>query len=210
MTNRGPARRFFDLWSLVYDQTIVQRLTYRPVHDAVVEHLRRSRPRSVLDLGCGTGLLSERLGAELAGARIVGCDYSAGMIRHAAARRRDGAWVQGDALRLPFRAAAFDTVVSTEAFHWFPDQAAALAEMHRVLVPGGRALVALVNPPFEVVGKGIWMGSRLVGQPFYWPTRRRMRQLLTAAGFRVEAQHRIWRLPAAVALPPVLSIGVRG
>ena len=127
-------------------------------------------------------------------------------------QRRDAVMAPGcrDALRLPFRAAAFDTVVSTEAFHWFPDQAAALAEMHRVLVPGGRALVALVNPPFEVVGKGIWMGSRLVGQPFYWPTRRRMRQLLTAAGFRVEAQHRIWRLPAAVALPPVLSIGVRG
>jgi SAM-dependent methyltransferase len=210
MANRGPARTFFDVWSLIYDQPVVQRLTYRPVHDAVLEGLRRIRPRRVLDLGCGTGLLSERLQGELAGVRVVGCDYSAGMLHHAAARTRRIAWVQGDALRLPFRTATFDAVVSTEAFHWFPDQAAALAEMHRILLPGGRVLVALVNPPLEVVGTGVWLASRLVRQPFYWPTQRRMRELVTAAGFRVESQRRVWRFPAGLVLPPVLTVGVRG
>ncbi len=209
MANRGPARTLFDVWSRIYDQPIVQRLTYRPVHDAVVEALCRMRPRRVLDLGCGTGLLSERLRGELPSVRIVGCDYSGGMIRHAAARSRRVAWVQGDALQLPFRAAAFDAVVSTEAFHWFPDQGAALAEMHRVLAAGGRVLVALVNPPLEAIGTGIWLGSRLVGQPFYWPTQRRMHALVTKAGFRVESQRRIWRIPAGIVLPPVLTVGVR-
>jgi ubiquinone/menaquinone biosynthesis C-methylase UbiE len=209
MATRGPARRLFDLWSLIYDQPVVQRLTYRPVHDAVLAALHRLRPRRVLDLGCGTGLLSARLAGEIADVRVVGCDYSNGMLRHAAARSHRAVWVQGDALQLPFRAASFDTVVSTEAFHWFPDQAAALAEMHRVLLPGGRVLVALINPPLEAVGTGVWLGSRLVGQPFYWPTRRRMRELLAGAGFRVESQRRVWRLPAALALPPVLTVGVR-
>lgn len=209
MANRVPARRFFDVWSLIYDQPVVQRLTYRPVHDAVLDALHRLCLRRVLDLGCGTGLLSARLRVEIADARVVGCDYSDGMIRQAAARSHGVAWVQADALQLPFAAGSFDAVVSTEAFHWFPDQAAALAEMHRVLLPAGRVLVALVNPPLEAVGKGVWLGSRLVGQPFYWPTRRRMRQLLTGAGFRVESQRRVWRLPAALVLPPVLTVGVR-
>jgi ubiquinone/menaquinone biosynthesis C-methylase UbiE len=205
----GPARAFFDLWSSFYDQPLVQRLTYRPVHDGVVEALQERRPSRVLDLGCGTGLLSERLREELPDTDVVGCDYSRGMLREARDRAPHAPWTQGNALQLPFRDESFDTVVSTEAFHWFPDQPAALEEMHRVLVPGGRALVALVNPPIEGIGEVVWWASRLVGQPFYWPTPRGMRTLLSDAGFRVEGQRRLWRIPGMLLLPPVLSIAVR-
>ncbi len=204
-----PARLLFDLWSLVYDQPLVQRLTYRPVHDAVVEELRQRPPAWLLDLGCGTGLLTRRLRDELPATRIVGCDYSRGMLRQARARNPRGLLTQGDAQRLPFRDGSFDAVVSTEAFHWFPDQAAALAEMRRVLAPGGRVLLALVNPVIDGSGEAIWWASRAVGQPFYWPTRERMRALLAGAGFTVVAQHAIWRLPAGLLFPPVLSIAVR-
>ena len=206
----GPARAFFDLWSSFYDQALIQRLTYRPVHDGVVAALRSYRPRRVLDLGCGTGLLSERLRDELPRVEIVGCDYSRGMLREAHARAPRARWAQGNALQLPFRDASFDAVVSTEAFHWFPDQPAALEEVHRVLTVGGRVLVVLVNPSIEGVGEAIWWASRLVGQPFYWPTQRGMRELLSDAGFRVEEQRRLWRIPGMLLLPPVLSIAVRG
>lgn len=204
-----PARLFFDLWSLVYDQPVVQRLTYRPVHDAVLEELAIRPPGRLLDLGCGTGLLTHRLRAELHAATIVGCDYSAGMLRQARARSPRGLFTHGDAQRLPFADANFDTVVSTEAFHWFPDQPAALREIRRILKPGGRLLVALVNPPVEAVSDVAWWTSRVAGQPFYWPTAARMRALLAGAGFAVAAQRRIWRLPAGLLLPPVLSVGVR-
>jgi len=204
-----PARLFFDLWSLVYDQPVVQRLTYRPVHDAVLEELGVRPPRRLLDLGCGTGLFTHRLRGELRDATIVGCDYSAGMLRQARARSPRGILAQGDAQRLPFGDASFDTVVSTEAFHWFPDQPAALREIGRILEPGGRLLVALVNPPVEGVSEAVWWASRLAGQPFYWPTAERMRALLADAGFAVAAQRRIWRMPAGLLLPPVLSVGVR-
>ena len=205
----GPARWFFDVWSSFYDLPIVQRLTYRPVQDAVVDLLRAARPRRVIDVGCGTGLLAARLRHELDGAAVVGCDFSYGMLAHARVRHEPVGWVQGDAQHLPFRAAWADAIVSTEAFHWFPDKRQALAEFSRVLVPGGHLILALVNTPNEIVRSAVRMGSRVVGQPFDWPTRAEMRELLEEAGFRVEAQKRVFRIPAGVLLPPVVTVGVR-
>ena len=205
----GPSRWFFDLWSSFYDLPLVQGLTYRPVQDAVVAALRASAPRRVLDVGCGTGLLAVRLAHELPGASIAGCDFSHGMLVHAHAHGERVAWIQGDAQRLPLHDASADAIVSTEAFHWFPDQRRALAEFFRVLVPGGRLLVAIVNTPNDVVRSIVRIGSRVVGQPFDWPTRAEMRALFEEAGFRVEAQRRVFRIPAGLTLPPVLTIAAR-
>lgn len=205
----GPSRGLFDAWSAIYDLRLVQRLTYRPVHDAVAAALRARRPRRVIDVGCGTGLLARRLRHELPGVAVVGCDFSYGMLRHASAQGTAVAWVQGDAQCLPFRDGSADAVVSTEAFHWFPDQRRALAEFFRVLAPGGRALVALVNTPSDAVRSIARFGSQLLGQPFDWPTRATMRTLFEEAGFRVKRQESIFRVPAGLLLPPVLTIGVR-
>jgi SAM-dependent methyltransferase len=205
----GPDRWFFDLWSQFYDLELVQRLTYRPVHDAVLRALGSQPLHRLLDIGCGTGLLTSRLRLAQPGAQVVGCDFSDGMVHQAAARERAVRWLRGDATRLPFRDATFDAVLSTESFHWFPDQAAALTEFFRVLVPGGRILVALVNPPFELLGHGTRLLSRLAGEPFDWPTREQMAARVRAAGFRVRAQRRIFRLPAGVIFPPVLTVAER-
>lgn len=205
----GPSRGLFDLWSTFYDLPLVQRLTYRPVQDVVVAALRATAPRRVLDVGCGTGLLTARLARELPGASVVGCDFSDGMLAHARAHRGPLGWVQGDAERLPFRDRSADAIVSTEAFHWFPDQRRALAEFRRVLVPGGRLLIAFVNTPNDAIRTVFRVASRVVGQPFDWPTRAEMRDLCTGAGLRVEAQRRIVRIPAGLTLPPVLTIATR-
>jgi len=205
----GPSRGFFDAWSTFYDLPLVQRLTYRPVQDAVVDELRRARPRRVLDVGCGTGRLTRRLRRELAGASVVGCDFSHGMLVHAQAHGDAVAWVEAAAQRLPFREASAGAIVSTEAFHWFPDPRRALSEFFRVLEPGGRVLVALVNTPNDAVRALFRMGCRAIEQPLDWPTRAEMRALFEDAGFRVEAQRRIFRIPAGLLLPPVLTVGVR-
>jgi SAM-dependent methyltransferase len=210
MPASGPHRRLFDLWSLFYDAPWVQRLTYRPGQDAVVAALRQAPPQRVLDVGCGTGQLAARLRRELPGIRVVGCDFSRGMLARARARSREVDWVQADGGRLPFGAGCFGAVVSTEAFHWFPDQEEALAEFHRVLAPGGRLLVALVNPPLEWLSDVSRLGSSLVGEPFRWPTRLAMRRMVEGAGFRVEAQRAIFRLPAPFSFPTVLTAAVRG
>lgn len=205
----GPHRRFFDVWSRFYDVPWVQRMTYRPLHDAVLRMLARTTPRCVLDIGCGTGLLTSRMQGEFPGSRVVGCDFSPGMLERA--RRRDGRvrWVRADALGLPFRDQSFDAVVSTEAFHWFPDQHAALDEFFRLLAPGGQLLLALASPALGLLSEATHIGSRLVGEPLYWPTRRRLRASLRQAGFELAEQRRILRLPAPIAFPTFLTIAER-
>jgi len=205
---RGPDRRLFDLWSLFYDAPLVQRFTYRPGHDAVLRALRRYEPARVLDLGCGTGQLAARIRGEL-GVRVSGCDFSPGMLGRARGREPALGWVRGDATRLPFADRSFDAVVSTEAFHWFPSQSDALAEIFRVLEPGGHALIALINPPTEILSLWAGLGSRLAGNPFRVPSRRRMREQVEKAGLSVESQRMVLRAPFTLAFPTILTVAER-
>jgi SAM-dependent methyltransferase len=208
MDAAGPQPWFFDVWSWIYDAPAVQRRAYWPIHDAVVKAVGKP-PTSLLDLGCGTGQLAARLAARWPRARVVGCDFSAGMLhRAAAARPAHLRLVQGDAGRLPFVDAAFDVVVCTEAFHWFPAPDKALAECFRVLRPGGRLLLAVVTPPGAAVGRVIDLGSRLLGEPFHWPSPAEARHRFESAGFRIEDQQPVSRFGSAL-LPPILTVATR-
>jgi ubiquinone/menaquinone biosynthesis C-methylase UbiE len=211
MPSGGPSRGFFDAWSRVYDFPLVQRATYRPVHDAVLRALAAEPCPRIIDVGCGTGRLAARLLEAPSVRAVVGLDFSAGMLEQARARlgsTEAAALVRGDATRLPFADAAFDAAVSTEAFHWFPDQDAALAEIHRVLRPGGRLLLALVSPPFEIIADAFEVGMRMVGQPLWWTTPSRLAAQVGRAGFRVEHQRRVFRIPGFL-LPPALTVARR-
>jgi ubiquinone/menaquinone biosynthesis C-methylase UbiE len=106
-----------------------------------------SRSR-VLDVACGPGIVVEAL-ARAAG-EVVGCDITPEMLdkardRCAAAGLTNVCFVPGRAEALPFEDASFDAVVSRSAVHHFPDPAAALREMARVVKPGGRVITVDVQ-----------------------------------------------------------------
>lgn len=100
----------------------------------VLEWLAPQQGEHILDLGCGDGQLTARIAPS--GAKVVGLDASPQMA--AAARTRGIEVEEGNAESLPFADAAFDAVFSNAALHWVHDQEAMLAEVHRVLKPGGR------------------------------------------------------------------------
>jgi ubiquinone/menaquinone biosynthesis C-methylase UbiE len=198
--------RMFDRVAHLYDTGWLQRALYVAVQDRVLTELRTLRPRSVIDVGCGTGIFADRLERELAPAAIAGCDLSAGMLAQAAARSRRVGWVRGDSARLPIRRGAIDAVVSTQAFHFF-DQPAAWAEFLRVLAPGGHALVGMINPRSAAGSRRL---TRLVAAtsnaPAHWPTGPELRMLATDAGFEVTAQHEVeWRFGRI--MPLILTVG---
>jgi SAM-dependent methyltransferase len=103
--------------------------------------------RRILDAGCGSGALSVALRDR--GAVVTGIDASAGML--ALARRRLGDDVALHVVdlsdRLPFDDGAFDDVVASLVLHYLEDWGPTLAELRRVLRPGGR-LIASVDHPF--------------------------------------------------------------
>lgn len=194
-----PPAAMFDRWSATYDRPGLQLFTYRPIHDAVLARIDGLEPSTVVDLGCGTGQLTRRLIRGFPDANIVGVDLSDGMLTEAAVRLRqvggdDQLLVRADALQLPFAASSIDLVVCTESFHWYPDQAAALAELARVLNPGGRLLIASIATVTGAGDRLLRGATRAGGRTIRALPPHRMRELLARSGFVVISQHRVPRL----------------
>jgi len=109
------------------------------------------RAERVLDVACGTGVVA-RVAAERAGrtGRVTGIDINAAMLGvarllPAGAGARIG-WVQGSVVSLPCAEASHDVVLCQLGLQFVPDRPGALAQMRRVLVPGGRLGVSVYGP----------------------------------------------------------------
>ncbi len=103
---------------------------------------RWGRDRDVLEVGCGTGLVLGRIARFARTAR--GIDLSPGMLEKARARGLDV--VEGSATELPFPDESFDVACSFKVLAHVPDVKKALAEMTRVVRPGGIVVAELYNP----------------------------------------------------------------
>jgi len=144
----------------------------------------------ILDLGCGTGLASAPLIDNRY--RVTGIDPSEPMIAIAKRNYPNAEWLVGTAEKLPFEAGSFDAVISAQAFHRM-DGAAAIAEVRRVLRPGGIvgiwwkslvtgdalkatreavaaemgvAAIATKHPPFKAFYSGGWSETSLRVTPW--------------------------------------------
>ncbi|WP_016854527.1 malonyl-ACP O-methyltransferase [Halomonas smyrnensis] len=106
------------------------------------------RAGAVLDLGCGPGDLTAELARRYGdGATIHGLDLAPGMLTEARCRHGEGIdWLCADAADLPLPSGRLDLAVSNLAIQWCPDLGTVLAELARVIRPGGRALINTLAP----------------------------------------------------------------
>ncbi len=108
--------------------------------------------RTLLDLACGTGLVTERLARP--GLRVLGADAAHAMLR-AAAGRLPGRAVRADARRLPFPDGSLDAVCAVWLLHLVPFTGEIVAEAARVLRPGGVLVVTVDKDAAHDVGSDI-------------------------------------------------------
>jgi SAM-dependent methyltransferase len=147
----------------------------------------------VLDVACGPGDLAAE--AAERGAEVIGVDFCSSMVALATEVHPGVEFRAGDAENLPFEPGRFDAVTINFGMLHFADPLRAIAETHRVLVPGGRLVFTAWSPPERSEGLAIVMGSiekhgRMdvplpEGPPFFrFADRLEAERALIDAGFR--------------------------
>lgn len=212
MFNAVPRR--YDLVNRLMTWGLDRRWRRLAARACLAEH-----PARVLDLACGTGDLTLTTTALAGiGTAVVGVDFSVPMLAVAVSKAGDTAgFVCGEAAALPFRNDTFDCVGTSFAFRNLtyrnPGTAAYLAEVRRVLRPGGRFVIVETSQPSNRLVRRLFhlylrwfvgpVGSRLSGNPaayrylvesaarFYTPAE--LAKLLANAGFsRTQSQPQLF------------------
>jgi ubiquinone/menaquinone biosynthesis C-methylase UbiE len=183
-------RRHWDKHSRSYDKQMgfIDRKLFGDTRQWVC----RQAVGNVLEVAIGTGL---NLDNYPDGVRLTGIDLSPEMLAHAQRRAdvtgRGVALQVGDAQRLPFLDAAFDTVVCTFSLCAIPDDCAAVGEMWRVLRPGGLLLLAdhvvSTSAPVRAVQRVLEVATIPIGRENF---RRRPINHVRDQGFTIEQQER--------------------
>lgn len=148
--------RAYTRWAPLYDVAVKRLPFWRGWLRHALPHLRGPR---VLEVSFGTGDLLTRYASRF---EAHGVELNGRMVqvawRNLARSGTSARLVQANVEALPYRDEAFDTVLTTMAFSGYPDARRALAELTRVLKPGGRLVLLDVNYPAD----GNWLGTRLV------------------------------------------------
>jgi demethylmenaquinone methyltransferase/2-methoxy-6-polyprenyl-1,4-benzoquinol methylase len=125
--------------------------------------------RQALDLCCGTGDVAFALART--GAAVTGADFSPAMLAVARARAQRQAlpveFLEGDALQLPFPDRRFDVVTISYGLRNLADFTAGVAEMRRVLRPGGRLVVLDFGKPANPLWRGVYFAYLRAAVPVF-------------------------------------------
>lgn len=188
------SQKHFDRWRRVYSGS---RLLASLQRRALSELDLRDDDR-VLDVACGAGKLVRAVAPQVE--RAVGVDLSPGMIEEARRRTRDEAppaadridFAVGPSDRLPFADGEFTALVTTTAFHHFPDPAASVREMTRVLAPGGRIVIGDSVRDTLPARFGDAVLRRFESGHVGLQTLEGFERLLASAGIRVTRSRVVW------------------
>lgn len=176
-------QEFFDKlaagWDLQFTAEDLERLSH------LVEKLPINPGMSILDLGCGTGILFDFLRRRVGPAGLVtGVDFSLGMVRQA---RRNSPFsnltiVQADACHLPFKDSSYDLAISFAAFPHFEDKAAAIREAGRVLKKGASFFIIHLASSEELAALHHRAGGAVASDMI--PPEKELRRMLAEARFK--------------------------
>ncbi|WP_121821179.1 class I SAM-dependent methyltransferase [Halostella salina] len=162
-------RRVWDRWS---DHYGLSERDFEPMREDAMARLGVGRGDAVLDIGCGPGVNFDRL-RELVGSegRVVGVDYSPGMVERARARVDDRGWgnvavVRADATTVEPSGGPFDSAIASLSMSVMPDARATARNVASLLRPGGRFVVfdlrLIPSGPLRVVNPLLSLCLRLV------------------------------------------------
>jgi ubiquinone/menaquinone biosynthesis C-methylase UbiE len=189
-SSSGRSLRFWNKHAGSYDTAMgfLERVLFKDTRAWICRQARGA----VLEVAIGTGLNLEHYPREIA---LTGLEQSPEMLELARRRaQRHGLTVDlrlGDALALPFDDGRFDTVVCTFSLCEIPDNPRAIAEMHRVLRPGGVLLladhVASTAPAVRIIQRGLELITVPLGGEHFL---RRPSQYVPPAGFEIEQRER--------------------
>lgn len=181
----------------MYEQYFVPAM-FKPWSNILLRRVTLLLGERVLDIACGTGIVA-RQAAPWVGAtgQVTALDMNPAMLTVARqAPLTTGAviqWQQGNAIDLPFADGVFDVTLCQHGLQFIPDRAAALREMRRVLAPGGRALVMVLqalalHPVFEAlmtsVANQLSLPLSTVITPFAMSDVDALHDLFDKAGFK--------------------------
>ena len=143
----GDVRRMFDAVARRYDVTndVLSLGQDRRWRKRVIAAVAPQPGERVLDLAAGTGTSSQPFAD--AGATVVPCDFSLGMLQVGKESKPHLPFTAGDGTRLPFADGVFDAVTISFALRNVHDTDAALREMRRVVRPGGRLVICEFSHP---------------------------------------------------------------
>ena len=172
---------------------------FRPWANELLDRVQLRPRMRLLDIACGTGIVARVAAERLRGSgSIVGIDMNPAMIEVAAhASMAEGhaiEWHVGNAESLPFPNDSFDIVAIQQALQFFPDQHTALAEIHRVLRPGGTFALNIwashdrqgINGAFADSVERV-TGAASMHTPYAMSDHDRIRDLLSGAALTVDS-----------------------
>lgn len=187
-------KQIWNIWAPVYNKIWgFQRFSLTPTRNFVHKYLETIgyTPSNILDIGCGIGELSHEFAQRWPQARILGVDYSEGMISRA---RKDYAapnieYILGSLEDVPSER-KFDLIVSTHSFPYFPDKLLAARTMRNMLLPGGRILVIQGNT--NNLYDAAWLALVKLGvSKADFLSVKKVRTILQEAGFTIGTVRRV-------------------
>ena len=155
MNLSNQKQQLFDNWAPIYDW-LFPSVFYRAIHKRLLEYVELPKAPNVLDIGCGTGRLLNRVAAAYPDLRGTGLDFSAEMVRqarHSNRHRPRLIFVQGTSAPLRFANQQFDAVFNTLSFLHYPEPEQVFTEIYRVLRPGGTFYMV---DPVNTLASGTW------------------------------------------------------